>query len=205
MNFAGGAFAGAGGWSNSEATQASYFDDDFWYGNGGCAGGTGQECDENGHIEAASVAAFDFTITGLHSFHVIIDLGAGLPTCEARMTMWDPNNDELFDYLAVGNTTPDDDIHTTWGDLLSNGTYHFDAHVSGESDGGSFGGAGFQYQITITRCIADFNLDGVVDFNDYLDFVDAYSMSDPSADVNGDSVVDLFDYLDFVDHFSTGC
>ncbi len=54
-------------------------------------------------------------------------------------------------------------------------------------------------------CAADFNGDGVVDFFDYLDFVDAFSANDPSADFNGDTVIDFFDYLDFVDAFSVGC
>ena len=54
-------------------------------------------------------------------------------------------------------------------------------------------------------CPADFNGDSVVDFFDYLDFVDAFSANDPSADFNQDSVIDFFDYLDFVDAFSLGC
>ncbi len=58
---------------------------------------------------------------------------------------------------------------------------------------------------TTPPCLADFNGDTVVDFFDYLDFVDAFSANDPSADFNGDTVIDFFDYLDFVDAFSTGC
>ena len=54
-------------------------------------------------------------------------------------------------------------------------------------------------------CSADFNQDGVVDFFDYLDFVDAFAANAPAADFNHDSVIDFFDYLDFVDDFSTGC
>ncbi len=54
-------------------------------------------------------------------------------------------------------------------------------------------------------CSADFNHDGVVDFFDYLDFVDAFAASAPAADFNDDSVIDFFDYLDFVDAFSAGC
>ena len=54
-------------------------------------------------------------------------------------------------------------------------------------------------------CAADFNGDTVVDFFDYLDFVDAFSANDPSADFNNDTVIDFFDYLDFVDAFSAGC
>ena len=54
-------------------------------------------------------------------------------------------------------------------------------------------------------CPADFNQDGIVDFFDYLDFVDAFSRNLLAADFNADAVIDFFDYLDFVDAFSTGC
>ena len=54
-------------------------------------------------------------------------------------------------------------------------------------------------------CPSDFNSDGVGDMFDYLDFVAAFSNSEPVADFNADTVVDLFDYLDFVEVFATGC
>ncbi len=54
-------------------------------------------------------------------------------------------------------------------------------------------------------CPADFNGDTIVDFFDYLDFVDSFSANSPSADFNNDSIIDFFDYLDFVDAFSVGC
>lgn len=54
-------------------------------------------------------------------------------------------------------------------------------------------------------CLADFNRDGGVDFFDYLDFVDAFSLEQPSADFNGSGAIDFFDYLDFVDQYSIGC
>ena len=57
----------------------------------------------------------------------------------------------------------------------------------------------------LNLCAADFNADGVIDFFDYLDFVDVFSTSGPTADFNGDTVVDFFDYLDFVNAFSVGC
>ncbi len=59
-------------------------------------------------------------------------------------------------------------------------------------------------QIT-QRCPADFNQDGIVDFFDYLDFVDAFSAESAAADFNHDGIIDFFDYLDFVDAFSAGC
>ena len=71
----------------------------------------------------------------------------------------------------------------------------------------------FAYSVALTGacyfeaggCVADFNGDTIVDFFDYLDFVDAFSANDPSADFNADTVIDFFDYLDFVDAFSSGC
>ncbi len=59
--------------------------------------------------------------------------------------------------------------------------------------------------IDAVYCAPDFNADGVADFFDYLDFVDAFSAADPRADINADAVIDFFDYLDFVDAFSAGC
>jgi hypothetical protein len=54
-------------------------------------------------------------------------------------------------------------------------------------------------------CPADFNNDGAVDFFDYLDFVAAFDVGDPSADFNGDGATDFFDYLDFVAALDAGC
>ncbi len=54
-------------------------------------------------------------------------------------------------------------------------------------------------------CPADFNLDGIADFFDYLDFVDAFAANTANSDFNSDGVIDFFDYLDFVDAFAAGC
>ncbi len=60
-------------------------------------------------------------------------------------------------------------------------------------------------EAVLTICNADFNRDTVVDFFDYLDFVDEFAAGNISADFNHDTVVDFFDYLDFVDALSGGC
>ncbi len=66
--------------------------------------------------------------------------------------------------------------------------------------------AGTQYiTLNVSPCAGDFNADTVVDFFDYLDFVDKFSANDTRADFNLDGVIDFFDYLDFVDAFSVGC
>lgn len=54
-------------------------------------------------------------------------------------------------------------------------------------------------------CPADWNGDNVVDFFDYLDFLDAFNSGTLAGDFNDDQVVDFFDYLDFVNEFSSGC
>jgi hypothetical protein len=45
----------------------------------------------------------------------------------------------------------------------------------------------------------------VVDFFDYLDFVQAFASNESTSDFNHDNVIDLFDYLDFVQAFAAGC
>lgn len=83
--------------------------------------------------------------------------------------------------------------------------------VVDESGSGIVGtlGVGFSGATTPTfariLCEADFNVDGVVDFFDYLDFVAAFSEIEPTADFNGDTEIDFFDYLDFVAAFSSPC
>jgi hypothetical protein len=57
----------------------------------------------------------------------------------------------------------------------------------------------------VSRCSADFNNDGVLDFFDYLDFVSMFADMSPGADFNHDGEIDIFDYLDFVNAFSMGC
>jgi subtilisin family serine protease len=57
----------------------------------------------------------------------------------------------------------------------------------------------------ISRCSADVNNDGVVDFFDYLDFVSTFALMEAGADFNHDGEIDIFDYLDFVNAFAMGC
>jgi hypothetical protein len=57
----------------------------------------------------------------------------------------------------------------------------------------------------VVLCPADFNADSVIDFFDYLDYVEAFAAEQPAADLNTDGQVDFFDYLDFVQAFDAGC
>jgi len=56
-----------------------------------------------------------------------------------------------------------------------------------------------------TPCTGDFNKDGSIDFFDYLDFVDDFSLGAATGDFNSDGSIDFFDYLDFVSAYTTAC
>jgi hypothetical protein len=61
------------------------------------------------------------------------------------------------------------------------------------------------YTLRYTVCPADFTGDGILDFADYLEFLNLFEADDPRADLNGDGLVDFADYLEFLDEFDTGC
>ncbi len=57
---------------------------------------------------------------------------------------------------------------------------------------------GSQGQVT-----ADFNDDGIVNFADLFDFVDAFGSTDAKFDLDGSGTVDFADFFEFVDAFGT--
>ncbi|MCC6677510.1 MAG: hypothetical protein IT436_10230 [Phycisphaerales bacterium] len=57
--------------------------------------------------------------------------------------------------------------------------------------------------VVMTGQLADRTGDGIVDFTDYLDFLNAYDSADPSADYNGDCIVDFADYLEFLNWYNS--
>ncbi len=58
-------------------------------------------------------------------------------------------------------------------------------------------------------CLADVNLDGIVDGNDFTAFINSFGVGDstidPTADVNGDSIIDGNDFVAFINAFGAGC
>lgn len=54
-------------------------------------------------------------------------------------------------------------------------------------------------------CLADFNSDGVVNTQDVLAFLNAWSAGDESADMNGDGQVNTQDVLVFLNLWTAGC
>lgn len=54
-------------------------------------------------------------------------------------------------------------------------------------------------------CEADLNCDGLVDFVDYLAFLNFYDGQDLTVDFNRDGLVDFGDYLEFLNMYDSGC
>jgi hypothetical protein len=54
-------------------------------------------------------------------------------------------------------------------------------------------------------CRADFNNDGIVNSQDFFDFLTAFFAEDPTADFNTDKVVNSQDFFDFLTAFFVGC
>jgi hypothetical protein len=54
-------------------------------------------------------------------------------------------------------------------------------------------------------CPGDWNCDGVIDFNDFLAYLNDYNVGNPRADLNGDGVVDFNDFLEFLNRYNTPC
>ncbi|MCC6675758.1 MAG: hypothetical protein IT436_01315 [Phycisphaerales bacterium] len=59
--------------------------------------------------------------------------------------------------------------------------------------------------VEVPDCRADLNDDGLVDFADYLEFLNFYDAEDPAADFNDDGLVDFVDYLEFLNQYDAGC
>jgi hypothetical protein len=57
----------------------------------------------------------------------------------------------------------------------------------------------------VPLCTADTNNDGVVDFNDLLEYLNLYNVTDPGADLNADGVVDFNDLLAYLNAYNAGC
>jgi dienelactone hydrolase len=71
-----------------------------------------------------------------------------------------------------------------------------------EADGGTRGFAGVDVEVV---CPADWNLDGLVNTQDVLAYLNAWSAGDGEADLNGDGRVDTLDVLAFLNLYADGC
>ncbi len=92
-------------------------------------------------------------------------------------------------------------IHNLDGATIGDGVYDLrsDVDLDGDVDEDDL------YLATSIGCPGDYNCDGVVDFADYLAFMNDYEEPNSNADINFDTVVDFSDYLDFLTYYETPC
>ena len=57
----------------------------------------------------------------------------------------------------------------------------------------------------VATCPGDFNMDGVLNILDFVDFQGAFQDGDPSADCNGDGVFNILDFVCFQELFQQSC
>lgn len=63
----------------------------------------------------------------------------------------------------------------------------------------------FTLQTCTPGCVADFNLDGFVDYTDFDDFVTLFEAGSAASDTNNDGFLDFTDFDAFVASFEAGC
>lgn len=63
----------------------------------------------------------------------------------------------------------------------------------------------YDHGVALLACYADFQADQRLDFLDFLAFLNAFSVDDPSADCDDDRSLSFLDFLCFQDLFETGC
>lgn len=118
-----------------------------------------------------------------------------------------------LDYRWRKDGSPLSDGPTSWGSTVAGaftGVLTITAAMSG--DAGEYDceitngcGSATTAGAALHVCAVDFNCDGLVDFGDYLEFLNLYDHADTRADLNGDGLVDFSDYLEFLNWYETGC
>ncbi|MCC6676479.1 MAG: hypothetical protein IT436_04985 [Phycisphaerales bacterium] len=132
-----------------------------------------------------TIRALDRTATRMH---LILDLAPGADPIAAATVFNQANRRDRFE----------------WFRTLSGLTHgpHRATVVAFEETGNA---AAHDFAIFVDLCPADLNKDGIVDFADYLEFLNLYDAGDPAVDFNHDGIVDFSDYLEFLNLYDAGC
>jgi hypothetical protein len=85
--------------------------------------------------------------------------------------------------------------------VCASGTYQFLILDSVCTDNGG----GVSLLIEPAQCPADLNLDGLLDFFDFLEFQDMFAAGSNQADFDCSGDLDFFDFLAFQNAFAAGC
>ncbi len=150
----------------------------------------------------------EFRVFSTIEFHLDGSMDSPFPVTQSYV-MLQKRNGETWDTLASSLDSPEGRGPFNSHGTLTPGTYRMWSRLSADVEGeGPPTDIHCMYNLNLPGfggCRADFNGDSIVDFFDYLDFVDAFAANAPSSDFNQDSIIDFFDYLDFVDAFAAGC
>jgi hypothetical protein len=135
------------------------------------------------------------TTTGAQT--VIGNLGAGITDCNGLA--FDQASGQLFTINNIANTASATD------QLFRVNPATGAATLVGQT-GGSFGVAfGMTGVYPRPTCPGDWNGDGVIDFNDLLEYLNDYNAQNPRADLNADGIVDFNDLLEYLNLYNTSC
>jgi hypothetical protein len=59
--------------------------------------------------------------------------------------------------------------------------------------------------VRVDACIGDFNVDGLLDIDDFVAFQTFFAVGDPSADCDANGTLDVDDFVCFQTYFAVGC
>jgi len=71
-------------------------------------------------------------------------------------------------------------------------------------DGARDSGSAYVFEL-VPVCPVDLNGDGVIDADDFFEFLDLFASQDPAADIDGSGVLDADDFFEFLAQFAAGC
>ncbi len=102
-------------------------------------------------------------------------------------------NDAMPGRVDLGMYPPSSDASASWWQVGTDG----DVIMANALKYAASGGA--------PTCRPDINGDGVVDADDFFEFLSLFAAGDPRADFNNDGVIDADDFFLFLNEFAAGC
>tara|TARA_R110000744_G_C19363452_1_gene561642 strand:+ start:812 stop:2176 length:1365 start_codon:yes stop_codon:yes gene_type:complete len=197
-------FGGSIAISNGVVAVGALNDDD-----GGSDSGSAYLFDASSGVQIAKLIPSDGDVYDQFGISIAIDngivaVGAYLDEDNGRSS----GSAYLFDASTGGQITKllpsDGTSHDHFGlsVAIDNGVVVVGAQRGAENGIGS--GTGYLFS-TPSLCSADLSGDGILDFIDFIVFLDAFLSQNPQADFNNDGQYNYFDIIAFLTSFAEGC